>query len=108
MRYDVKSNGFQGTVRVKTGVSADVYNTDANYGEQFWQVLDACCAQPEVQLTARTHENAFGIERFTVCITAFTQGGQCARQKSEDGKTVEQVFEKHLAQAGDALKLESM
>ena len=55
MRYAVKSNGFQGTVRVETGISADVYNTDANYGEQFWRVLDASCEQPEVQLTARTH-----------------------------------------------------
>ena len=106
MRYAVKSNGFQGTVRVETGISADVYNTDANYGEQFWRVLDASCEQPEVQLTARTHENVFGIERFTVCITAFTQGGQCSRQKSEDGKTVSQVFEKQLVPGGDALALE--
>lgn len=53
-------------IEVISAIDADVYNEDSNYGEQFWDVLAKSSQQNEVKMLAKTKENDFGTERFTV------------------------------------------
>ena len=58
-----------GTSAVKLEVSsiidADVYNEDANYDEQFWNVLKKHVSAKEGRLVAQTIPNNFGTPQFT-------------------------------------------
>ena len=47
-------------------IDADVKNEDANYDEQFWQVLDQANQSQGSYLATQTIANPFGIEQFTV------------------------------------------
>ena len=47
-------------------IDADVKNEDANYDEQFWQVLDQANQSLGSYLATQTIANPFGIEQFTV------------------------------------------
>lgn len=53
-------------VEIQSVINADVYNEDANYGEQFWSVVSKLAADKSARLVGRTAENSFGIPRFTV------------------------------------------
>lgn len=53
-------------VEIQSLINADVYNEDANYGEQFWSVVSKLAADKSARLVGRTAENSFGIPRFTV------------------------------------------
>lgn len=67
--YTVTSLENKCNIVVKTGIDANVINTDANYGEQFWDVLDISEAKT-MYLECRTIENSFGTPCFTVGIGA--------------------------------------
>lgn len=106
MRYCIESQDFDGEVRLETGISADVFNTDANYGERFWNVESVLAKEEMLQLTAKTHENHFGIERFTVCFTSWTKRKGCEKMYlREQDNRVDQIFETRLVPGG-SLELE--
>ena len=65
MTYAVTALDDIGAVAVETGLDADVKNTDANYGEQFWE-LRALEQGERLYLESETIENPFGVPRFTV------------------------------------------
>ena len=47
-------------------IDADVYNEDANYDEQFWNVLNKSANGEHAELTSMTKKNDFGTPQFTV------------------------------------------
>src|SRR5574337_964197 len=53
-------------IRIASVIDADVKNEDANYDEQFWQVLDQANQSQGSYLATQTIANPFGIEQFTV------------------------------------------
>ena len=55
MRYCIESQDFDGEVRLETGISADVFNTDANYGERFWNVESVLAKEEMLQPVSYTH-----------------------------------------------------
>lgn len=61
-------------IDIATGIDANVINTDANYGEQFWEVQDTSADAP-LYLQCRTIENDFGTPRFTVGIASSLKTG---------------------------------
>jgi len=53
------------TVEVDSKIDADVYNEDANYDEQFWNVLTKDVSAAKGRLVAQTIPNNFGTPQFT-------------------------------------------
>ena len=53
------------TVEVDSKIDADVYNEDANYDEQFWNVLAKDVSAVKGRLVAQTIPNNFGTPQFT-------------------------------------------
>lgn len=71
LTYQFTSIDYTGEVEIKSSLDGDVTNRDANYGEKFWEILHTG-ADDRLTLTARTKENDFAIERFTICMKAET------------------------------------
>lgn len=108
MTYAVTALDDIGTVAVETGLDADVKNTDANYGEQFWE-LRALEQGERLYLESETIENPFGVPRFTVGFTARIQcaGDRVRRACTQGEHCVFHRFEADLG-AGDSFRLEKL
>ncbi len=66
VRYTLTSS-FAGHIELTPYLDADVRNLDANYDEQFWDLLDGGARDGAGYVTAKTKANPFGTPRFTVC-----------------------------------------
>ncbi|MDR1606514.1 MAG: glycoside hydrolase family 65 protein [Streptococcaceae bacterium] len=84
-------------IRIASVIDADVKNEDANYDEQFWQVLDKSNQSDGSFIATQTIPNPFGIDQFTV-VTSQTFAGDFERVAQETAaKSVTDVYEKTLA-----------
>ena len=68
MTYSVTALDDVGFVTIETGLDANVKNSDANYGDQFW-VLRALEGGDRLYLESETMENSFDVPRFAVGFT---------------------------------------
>src|SRR5699024_7093994 len=69
-------------------LNANVFNEDANYDDQFWNVLDKQAKQQALIMTAQTIENDFGTPRFTVAMKAIHQTSLKYQNNLETAKSV--------------------
>ena len=66
-RLHIKNRGdSDAKVEITSMIDADVYNEDANYDEQFWNVLGKSAQGEHAELTSMTKKNDFGTPQFTV------------------------------------------
>ena len=66
-RLHIKNRGTgDAKVEITSMIDADVYNEDANYDEQFWNVLNKSANGEHAELTSMTKKNDFGTPQFTV------------------------------------------
>ncbi|MDR0297931.1 MAG: glycoside hydrolase family 65 protein [Streptococcaceae bacterium] len=82
------TDGNAHEVHIASAIDADVYNEDANYNEQFWEVAVRERRQTESVLAAQTIKNDFGIERFTLYIKQFFAGDFTALEPELTTKSV--------------------
>lgn len=105
-RLTVKNFGDQvAEVEVTNLIDADVRNEDANYDEQFWNVLSSSTDGDHALMTAITKENNFGTERFTV---GFESSVKTSMDQADTVKTDQQVGVAYRQQltSGDELTFE--
>ena len=108
MTYSVTALDDVGFVTIETGLDANVKDSDANYGDQFW-VLRALEGGDRLYLESETMENSFDVPRFAV---GFTSHAHCmedsVRQSCIQGeRCVFHRFEAELS-AGDAFHIEKL
>src|SRR5699024_4815100 len=86
------------TVEVDSVIDADVYNEDANYDEQFWNVLSKQVSAKDGRLVAQTIPNNFGTPQCTteMAMHHVTDMEAKGLGKEED-KQVVNTFAKELA-----------
>ena len=61
IRYSVTAVNFAGEVKFTSYVDGDVSNQDANYDEQFWNILKTGTAKQEAYLLAETKKTGFQV-----------------------------------------------
>ncbi|MEM9820793.1 MAG: family 65 glycosyl hydrolase domain-containing protein [Bacteroidota bacterium] len=90
IRYAITPVNFSGTMHIGFYLDADIDNSDANYGEKFWNVLDLQHQLNSGQITAETKKT-----KFQVCTGMQFEIQQGGEAKPMDGKWL--VKEKYLA-----------
>ncbi len=94
-------DGVAHRVRFDATIDADVTNEDANYDEQFWQVLAAGHEQQTAFMATQTMPNPFKVPQFTVVARQSFQGGtQQAAHETE--KAVTDTFNIEVTAKGQA------
>ncbi|QQE98751.1 glycoside hydrolase family 65 protein [Leuconostoc citreum] len=94
-------DGVAHRVRFDATIDADVTNEDANYDEQFWQVLAAGHEQQTAFMATQTMPNPFKVPQFTVVARQSFQGGtQQAAHETE--KAVTDTFNIEVPAKGQA------
>lgn len=83
-------------IRVTSLLNANVFNEDANYDDQFWNVLDKQAKQRTLTMTAQTIENDFGTPRFTVAMKAIHQTSLKYQNNLETAKSVSACWQGEL------------
>lgn len=78
-------------------IDADVFNEDANYDEQFWQVLDKSHAITGGSMFAETKPNNFGTPRFTLGMQMLHETAFRGINAPETEKAVTNIFRGTLA-----------
>ena len=78
-------------------IDADVFNEDANYDEQFWQVLDKSHAITGGSMFAETKPNDFGTPRFTLGMQMLHATAFRGVNAPETEKAVTNIFRGTLA-----------
>lgn len=73
-------------------IDADVFNEDANYDEQFWQVLDKSHALTGGSMVAETKPNDFGTPRFTLGMQMMHHTDFRGANAPETEKAVTNIF----------------
>ena len=59
IRYSVKALNFSGKIRFTPYIDGDIRNADANYDEQFWDVIDTKSGKESAFLLAKTRKSEF-------------------------------------------------
>lgn len=73
-------------------IDADVYNEDANYDEQFWNVLAKKANDVHAEIISQTKENDFGVPQFTVGMRTTTKTDLDHIENKFEDKNVSNVF----------------
>ena len=84
-------------LEVTSAIDGDVYNEDANYDEQFWDVLDRQASGQHVLLVSKTKPNDFGTPQFTVAMKTTTLTALPHTTDHVADKEVANVFAGELA-----------
>lgn len=84
-------------LEVTSAIDADVYNEDANYDEQFWDVLDRQASGQHALLVSKTKPNDFGTPQFTVAMKTTTLTALPHTTDHVADKEVANVFAGELA-----------
>lgn len=90
---------------ISAQIDADVYNQDANYDEQFWQVLDRNASGKGALLVSKTKANDFGTPQFTVAMQTSVKTDLPHVGDAVEAKQVANHFAGHVA-AGQSVTLE--
>lgn len=95
---EVKNLGNEpAQIKMSSEIDADVRNEDANYDEQFWDVLTQKTDGNTATLVAKTKPNNFGTERFTVGFTTAVATELTQTQPISSDKAVGLVYAGTLA-----------
>ena len=84
-------------LEVTSAIDGDVYNEDANYDEQFWDVLDRQASGQHALLVSKTKPNDFGTPQFTVAMKTTTLTALPHTTDHVADKEVANVFARELA-----------
>ncbi|WP_283574583.1 glycoside hydrolase family 65 protein [Limosilactobacillus ingluviei] len=84
-------------LEVTSAIDGDVYNEDANYDEQFWDVLDRQASGQHALLVSKTKPNDFGTPQFTVAMKTTTLAALPHTTDHVADKEVANVFAGELA-----------
>ena len=84
-------------LEVTSAIDGDVYNEDANYDEQFWDVLDRQASGQHALLVSKTKPNDFGTPQFTVAMKTTTLTALPHTMDHVADKEVANVFAGELA-----------
>ncbi|HIW89387.1 MAG TPA: glycoside hydrolase family 65 protein [Candidatus Ligilactobacillus excrementipullorum] len=90
-------------LKVASVIDANVINEDANYDEQFWNVLNKQAQPEELFLTAQTIPNDFGTPRFTVAMAAQHQTSLKAQAQKVTDQAVSGIWQEQLAAGAQAV-----
>ena len=90
-------------LKVTSVIDANVINEDANYDEQFWNVLNKQAQPEELFLTAQTIPNDFGTPRFTVAMAAQHQTSLQAQAQKVTDQAVSGIWQEQLAAGAQAV-----
>lgn len=98
LRYTVENLASEAVeVEISSMIDADVQNEDANYGEQFWQVIEQSDAADDTYLVGKTMPNDFGVPRFSVGVQIDHQTTMMADTGLQEAHQVGQRFKQQLA-----------
>ena len=98
-------DGKDHMIQIDAIIDADVKNEDANYDEQFWNILDKGQTNNGSYIATQTIENPFGVDQFTVVASQTFAGNFDAVGGMTAEKAIINRFEKTIT-AGDALTFE--
>lgn len=88
---------------IRSGIDANVINEDANYDEQFWNVLNKQVTAARLNLTAQTITNDFGTPRFTVAMAADHQTSLAALTQNSGPQSVYGEWQTQLLSKEEAV-----
>ncbi|MCT1216526.1 glycoside hydrolase family 65 protein [Latilactobacillus curvatus] len=98
LRYTVENLASEAVeIEISSMIDADVQNEDANYGEQFWQVIEQSDAADDTYLVGKTMPNDFGVPRFSVGVQIDHQTTMMADTGLQEAHQVGQRFKQQLA-----------
>lgn len=98
LRYTVENLASEAVeIEISSMIDADVQNEDANYGEQFWQVIEQSDAPDDTYLVGKTMPNDFGVPRFSVGVQIDHQTTMMADTGLQEAHQVGQRFKQQLA-----------
>lgn len=98
-------DGKDHKIQIDAIIDADVKNEDANYDEQFWNILDKGQTNNGSYIATQTIENPFGVDQFTVVASQTFAGNFEAVGQTTAEKAIINRFEQTIT-AGDILIFE--
>ena len=98
-------DGKDHKIQIDAIIDADVKNEDANYDEQFWNILDKGQTNNGSYIATQTIENPFGVDQFTIVASQTFAGNFEAVGQTTAEKAIINRFEKTVT-AGDILIFE--
>lgn len=98
-------DGQDHKIQIDAIIDADVKNEDANYDEQFWNILDKGQTNNGSYIATQTIENSFGVDQFTVVASQTFAGNFEAVGQTSAEKTIFNSFEQTVT-VGDVLTFE--
>ncbi len=98
-------DGKDHKIQIDAIIDADVKNEDANYDEQFWNILDKGQTNNGSYIATQTIENPFGVDQFTVVASQTFAGNFEAFGQTTAEKAIINRFEQTVT-AGDILIFE--
>ena len=98
-------DGKDHMIQIDAIIDADVKNEDANYDEQFWNILDKGQTNNGSYIATQTIENPFGVDQFTIVASQTFAGNFEAVGQTTAEKAIINRFEKTVT-AGDILIFE--
>lgn len=90
-------DGKEHKLRIESYIDANVKNEDANYAEQFWNVVNIENDENGSELAAQTISNDFGIEQFTVLAKQRFMGNFKLKNQKKEKTAVIDVLESTLS-----------
>ncbi|GFH39768.1 glycoside hydrolase family 65 protein [Lactococcus insecticola] len=90
-------DGKSHKIKVISSLDADVKNEDANYDEQFWDVLDIAANNTSAHIATQTITNPFGVPQFIVSASQTFAGDLTASDHATAEKSVSNTFETELS-----------
>ena len=79
-------------IEMSNMIDADVYNEDANYDEQFWNVLAKSAEGIHAEIMSQTKENNFGVPQFMVGMRTSVRTSLNHVEDATDEKEVRNTF----------------
>ncbi len=98
-------DGQDHKIQIDAIIDADVKNEDANYDEQFWNILDKGQTNNGSYIATQTIENPFDVDQFTVVASQTFAGNFEAVGQTSAEKTIFNSFEQTVT-VGDVLTFE--
>ena len=84
-------------IEISNIIDADVYNEDANYDEQFWNILAKSAADTHAEIMSQTKENDFGVPQFMVGMRTSVKTNLSHINDAVGEKDVRNVFSGEIA-----------
>lgn len=98
LRYEFRNLGTTKVdLQIDSAINGDVYNQDANYHEQFWQVKMRQQTETTGLLVAKTKPNPFATPRYTTAMQMMNQTHLTAQSATAAAKQVVNRFSGELA-----------